>query len=221
MTLSERLTRIAIPKGRLLEPVLRLFAAAGYDVPSDDDLQSRKLVFDRHGVEWILVKDSDVPVYVQHGAADAGVAGLDQILEHACTAYQPVEMPFGACALWIIGAPGAPSLDDERSSAKIATKYPRIAREYLDERGLRAEIVTLAGSVELAAVLHLTSHVIDVVETGETVRVHNLQLQEKVYDITPRLIIGKTAFRTRTKRMRELIARIEEAKDASLQSELP
>lgn len=212
--------RIAIPKGRLLEPVLRLFGAARFDVPSERDIQSRKLVFDRRGVEWILVKDSDVPVYVEHGAADAGVAGLDQILEHGCTAYQPVELPFGACALWVIGAPGAPRLD-ERASAKIATKYPRIARQYLDRCSLHAEIVTLAGSVELAAVLHLTSHVIDVVETGETVRVHNLQLQEKVADITPRLIIGKNAFRTRTKRMRELIARIEEAKDATLQSQLP
>jgi ATP phosphoribosyltransferase len=220
MTSSEPLTRIAIPKGRLLPQVLRLFAAARFDVPSDEDLRSRKLVFDRRGVEWILVKDSDVPVYVQHGAADAGVAGLDQILEHGCTAYQPVEMPFGACGLWVIGAPGAPPLD-ERSPAKIATKYPRIARQYVDERGLRAEIVTLAGSVELAAVLHLTSHVVDVVETGETVRIHNLQMQERVAEITPRLIIGKTAFRTRTKRMRELIARIEEAKNATLQSQLP
>lgn len=214
------MTRIAVPKGRLLGQVLGLFAAAGYDVPSDEDLRSRKLLFDRSGLEWILVKDSDVPVYVQHGAADVGVAGLDQILEHKCTAYQPVELPFGACALWVIGAPGAPELD-QRSSANIATKYPRIARQYLDENGLRAEIVTLAGSVELAAVLHLTSHIIDVVETGETARVHNLQLQHKIYEITPRLIIGKNAFRTQTKRMRELIARIDEAKNAHVPIQLP
>ncbi|HEY6140652.1 MAG TPA: ATP phosphoribosyltransferase [Thermoanaerobaculia bacterium] len=212
--------RIAIPKGRLLDPVLRLFAAAQFEVPSERDIRSRKLVFNRRGVEWILVKDSDVPVYVEHGAADAGVAGFDQILEHRCTAYQPVELAFGHCALCIIGGPGAPRLE-EQSSPKIATKYPRIARQHLDERGLHAEIVTLAGSVELAAVLSLTSHVIDVVETGETVRVHNLQLQEKICDVTPRLIVGKNAFRTRTKTMRELIARIEEAKHATLQSQLP
>ena len=84
--------RIAIPKGRLQDRTLALFAAAGYDTPSESDLRSRKLVFQRGGIEWIFVKDCDVPVYVEHGAADAGIAGLDQILEHACSAYQPVEL---------------------------------------------------------------------------------------------------------------------------------
>src|SRR5690242_20525218 len=147
--------RIAIPKGRLQDPVLATFAAAGYDVPSAADLRTRKLVFSRGGVEWIFVKDADVPVYVEHGAADAGIAGLDQILEHECSAYQPVEFVFGRCRLMLIGAPGKPRL------TTIATKYPRITRQYLDAQQLRAEIVRLAGSVELAAVLKLTSHVID------------------------------------------------------------
>jgi len=199
--------RIAIPKGRLQEPTLALFAAAGYDVPSEADLRSRRLVFDRGGIEWIFVKDCDVPVYVEHGAADAGVAGLDQILEHGCTAYQPVELPFGRCRMMLIGAPGAPRLNGHM--AKIATKYPRVARQYLDSRGLHAEVVPLGGSVELAAVLQLTSHVIDLVETGETVRVHRLELQDLVAEISPRLIVGKTIYRTETKRMRALIARID------------
>jgi ATP phosphoribosyltransferase len=210
--------RIAIPKGRLQEPTLALFAAAGYDVPSEGDLRSRRLVFDRGGIEWIFVKDCDVPVYVEHGAADAGVAGLDQILEHGCTAYQPVELPFGRCRMMLIGASNAPRLDGH--IAKIATKYPRVARQYLDSRGLHAEVVALGGSVELAAVLALTSHVIDLVETGETVRVHRLELQDLVAEISPRLIVGKTIYRTETKRMRELIARIEEAKYAITASQL-
>ena len=102
--------RIAIPKGRLQERALSVFADAGYDIPSETDLKTRKLVFDRgtqdDAVQWIFVKDCDVPVYVEHGAADAGIAGLDQILEHACTAYQPVELPFGACRMMLIAAPG-------------------------------------------------------------------------------------------------------------------
>ena len=197
--------RIAIPKGRLQNKALAVFAAAGYEVPTEGDLQSRKLVFDRGDIEWIFVKDCDVPVYVEHGAADAGIAGLDQILEHDCTAYQPVEFDFGRCKMMLIAAPGAPPL------TKVATKYPRIARQYLEQRAIRAEIVPLGGSVELAAVLNLTSHVIDLVETGETVRVHKLEIQDVVAEISPRLIIGRGIYRTETKRVRELISNIEEA----------
>ena len=207
--------RIAIPKGRLQQKVLATFAAAGYETPTETDLKSRKLVFTRGGVEWIFVKDCDVPVYVEHGAADAGVAGLDQILEHNCGAYQAVELPYGHCRMMLIGAPNAPQLSDR---ARIATKYPRIARSYLDERGMRAEIVPLGGSVELAAVLGLTSHVIDLVETGETVRVHKLELQDFVTEITPRLIVAKNAYRTNNAIVRELIARVENAKNELAQS---
>jgi ATP phosphoribosyltransferase len=209
--------RIAIPKGRLQDRVLAVFDAAGYDVPTPADLRTRKLVFARGGIEWIFVKDCDVPVYVEHGAADAGIAGLDQIVEHDCSAYQPVEMPFGQCRMMLIGAPHAPRLSRDRV-AKIATKYPRIARQYLDAKALRAELVPLGGSVELAAVLNLTSHVIDLVETGETVRVHHLELQDVVAEITPRLIVGRNVYRTEPKRIRELIARIEESKDACIPS---
>ena len=202
--------RIAVPKGRLLDQVLAMFAAAGYDVPTEADLKTRKLVFDRGDLQWIFVKDCDVPVYVEHGAADVGIAGLDQILEHACTAYQPIELPFGRCRMMLIGAPGAPPLSRD-VVAKVATKYPRMARQYLDGRGIRAELVPLGGSVELAAVLHLTSHVIDLVETGETVRIHKLELQDVVAEISPRLIVGKNVYRTDSKRIRELITRVEGA----------
>jgi len=212
-----KLLRIAIPKGRLQNETLLALAAAGYEIPTAADLGTRKLVFVRDGIEWILVKDADVPVYVEHGAADAGVAGLDQILEHECTAYQPVEFPFGRCRMMVIGAPGAPGLTRD-SLATIATKYPRVTRHYLETRQLRAEIVPLAGSVELAAVLNLTSHVVDLVETGETVRVHQLEIQDLVAEISPRLIVGRNAYRTEARRIRELIARIEETCNASAQS---
>ena len=208
--------RIAIPKGRLQNDVLATFAAARYDVPTETELRTRKLVFSRGGIEWIFVKDCDVPVYVEHGAADAGIAGLDQILEHECGAYQAVELPYGRCRMMLIGAPNAPRLTD---TSRIATKYPRIARQYLDSKALRSEVIPLGGSVELAAVLSLTSHVIDLVETGETVRVHKLELQDFVAEITPRLIIAKNVFRTRNQQMRELIARIEEGKNELVQSD--
>ncbi|MGN6185803.1 MAG: ATP phosphoribosyltransferase [Thermoanaerobaculia bacterium] len=209
--------RIAIPKGRLQDNVLATFAAAGYDVPTIAELKTRKLVFARGGVEWIFVKDCDVPVYVEHGAADVGVAGLDQILEHECTAFQAVELPYGRCRMMLIGAPDAPRLSRD-ITAKIATKYPRIARQYLDTRALRAELVPLGGSVELAAVLSLTSHVIDLVETGETVRVHKLPEQDFVAEITPRLLVSKNIYRTANKQVRALITRIEDAKNELVSS---
>ena len=209
--------RIAIPKGRLQSKVLATFAAAGYDVPAELDLASRRLVFNRGGIEWIFVKDCDVPVYVEHGAADAGIAGLDQLLEHESTVYQALELPYGRCRMMVIGAPGAPRLSRERL-VTIATKYPRVARQYLDANQLRADIVPLGGSVELAAVLSLTSHVIDLVESGETVRVHKLELQDFVAEITPRLIVARNVYRTKNSEVRELIARIEEAKNADIQS---
>ena len=205
--------RIAIPKGRLQSDVLATFAAAGYEVPAETDLRTRKLVFTRGGIEWIFVKDCDVPVYIEHGAADAGIAGFDQILEHECTAIQTVELPYGRCRMMLIAAPGGAPLSDR---SKIATKYPRIARQYLDTRLLRSELIPLGGSVELAAVLGLTSHVIDLVETGETVRVHKLELQDCVAEITPRLIVAKNVYRTSNQQMRELISRIQETCNESI-----
>src|SRR6476646_6546444 len=140
--------RIAIPKGRLQDRALGVFANAGYDVPDEADLKTRRLVFRRGGIEWIFVKDCDVPVYVEHGAADAGIAGLDQLLEHDSTAYQPVELPVGRCRMMLIAAAGAPALEAV-AHPKIATKYPRITRAWLEKRGIRADIVPLGGSVEL------------------------------------------------------------------------
>jgi ATP phosphoribosyltransferase len=128
-----------------------------------------------------------------------------------------VELPFGRCRMMLIGAPGAPRLARD-TTAKIATKYPRIARQYLDAHAIRAEIVPLGGSVELAAVLSLTSHVIDLVETGETVRIHKLELQDVVAEITPRLIVGRSIYRTENKRIRDLITRIDGARNALIQS---
>lgn len=199
--------RIAIPKGRLQSNTLALFAAAGYETPTEADLASRKLVFRRGDVEWIFVKDCDVPVYVEHAAADAGVAGLDQLLEHDSTAYQPVELPFGRCRMMLIAAAGSPPLA-EIAHPKIATKYPRIARTWIESRAIRAEIVPLGGSVELAAVLNLTTHVIDLVETGETVRIHKLVMQDVVAEVSPRLIVGKDVYRTAPAALRELVARV-------------
>jgi ATP phosphoribosyltransferase len=200
--------RIALSKGRLQSPSLAICEAAGFVVPTFEELSSRKLVFRKGGFEWVFVKDSDVTVYVDHGAADIGIAGLDQIVEQDCDAYQPVGFRFGACRMMVIGAPEAGPIE---GAVSVATKYPRIARDFLQRRSLRAEVVTLGGSLELAAVLNLTSHIIDLVETGETARIHNLQLQETILDISPRLLVSRGAYRTEPARVRDFVARIGEA----------
>lgn len=199
--------RIALPKGRLLEPLLARLRATGVDAPTEGDVASRRLVFTRGDVEWILVKDADVPVYVEQGAADAGVAGLDQLLEQAPDLLEPLEFDFGRCRMMLIAAPGAAPLE-RISRPVVATKYPRFTRGWLLRRRVAAEVVALAGSVELAAVLGLAPYIVDLVETGTTIRVHGLEAVETIASIAPRLVVNRESFRLDPARVRDLVARL-------------
>lgn len=201
--------RIAVAKARLQRPTLRAFAAAGLEVPTDPELSSRKLLFRKGTVEWVFIKDGDVPVYVQFGAADAGVVGLDQLLEHEADVYQPVSFEFGACHMMLIAAADAPPLGPA-SRTRLATKYPNVARRFLESERLHLEVVALQGSVELAAVLGFAPYIIDLVDTGETVRQHNLRLVREITRITPRLIVNKAAYQLDRTRIRRLISSLEE-----------
>lgn len=202
-----RALRIALPKGRLLEPLLARLGAAGFDVPGAAELASRRLVFDRGGIEWILVKDADVPVYVEQGAADAGVAGLDQLLEQSPDVLEPLALDLGRCRLMLIAAPGVAPLETMPRPV-VATKYPRFTRGWLMRRNVAGEVVGLAGSVELAAVLGLAPYIVDLVETGTTIRVHGLVTVEAIAEITPRLIVNREAFRLDPARVRDLVSRV-------------
>jgi ATP phosphoribosyltransferase len=205
--------RIAIPKGRLRDQTIATFARAGLPMPGPAEIDSRKLRFTSFGdaitVETMLVKDGDVTVYVAHGVADLGVAGSDQILEQGCDLFMPVELPFGRCRLMLIGRKGAlPLTRAER--VRIATKYPAITRRSLGERALQLEVIPLQGSVELAAVLGLTDYIVDLVETGTTIRENDLEPLETLLDVHPRLIVNKTSYRTRPELIRPVIERIRE-----------
>jgi len=147
-----RSIRIALPKGRLLEPLLARFRAAGLDAPGDEEIASRRLVFARGGFEWILVKDADVPVYVEQGAADAGVAGLDQLLEQRPDVLEPLALDLGRCRMMLIAAPGVGPLAT-LPRAVVATKYPRFTRGWLLRRRIAAEVVELARPVGPTPVL--------------------------------------------------------------------
>lgn len=202
-----RAMRVALPKGRLLDPLLARLGEAGFDVPCDAELASRRLVFARDGIEWILVKDADVPVYVEQGAADAGIAGLDQLLEQRPDVLEPLALDVGCCRLMLIAAPGAPPLDSLPRPV-VATKYPRFTRGWLLRRRVAGEVVALAGSVELAAVLGLAPYIVDLVETGTTIRVHGLEPVETIAEISARLIVNREAFRLDPARVREFVSRV-------------
>lgn len=199
--------RVALPKGRLLEPLLARLREAGFDAPNDADVASRRLVFDRGDLEWIFVKDADVPVYVEQGAADAGVAGLDQLLEQRPDVLEPLALGLGFCRMMLISASDTGPIAGIARPV-VATKYPRFTRDWLLRRRVAAEVVALAGSVELAAVLGLAPYIVDLVETGTTIRVHGLRAVETIAEIAPRLIVNREAFRLDPARIRELVSRL-------------
>lgn len=202
--------RIAIPKGRLQTPSLALFEQAGFPVPDAEDLASRALRVSRAGIEWIFVKDADVPVYLQHGAADAGIAGSDQLGEQETTVHQPLDLPFGRCRLMLIGKePGPGPMAGRRST--IATKYPRLAKGRLGARASLAEIVTLQGSVELALVLGLADFIVDLVETGATIRANRLEPLELLMEVCPRIAVNRESFRFKRAAVREMLDRLQAA----------
>jgi ATP phosphoribosyltransferase len=201
--------RFALPKGRLLPAAIERLARAGLPVPDENDLATRRLVFDKDGFQWILVKDADAPVYVEQGAADVGIAGYDQILEQTPDVIEPMAFDFGTCRMMLIGSPDAPPIES-LSLPIVATKYASFTRRWLRERRLSAEVVPLAGSVELAAVLRLAPYIVDLVETGETIRVHDLRPVETIREISPRLIVNRSAFRLEPARVRSVVEALEQ-----------
>jgi len=200
--------RIAIPKGRLQTPSLALLEEAGLPIPGTEDLASRALRVNRAGFEWIFVRDADVPVYIQHGAADIGIAGADQLEEQRADVHQPFDLPFGQCRLMLIGKePGAGPVAGRRST--IATKYPQLAKSRLGSRASLAEIVTLQGSVELALVLGLADYIVDLVETGSTIRANRLEPLELLMNICPRVAVNRESFRFKRTAVREVLDRLQ------------
>ena len=199
--------RVALSKGRLLEPTLAVFGRAGFPVPDGRDLQSRRLVFRDGEIEWILVKDGDVVVYVEHGAADLGVVGLDQILESEPDVASCLSLPFGRCRMMLISRPDEPPINTV-SNPVVATKYPRLTERWLSAKGVTAEIARLSGSIELAAVLGLAPYIVDLVETGTTIRVNGLREMESVSGIEPRLIANRHAMRVEPETVRTFVERV-------------
>ena len=198
---------IALPKGRTLAPVTKLFAKAGMTGPDGSALASaldedsralvRKGVFAGHLVHMLLLKPDDVPTYVEYGTADLGVCGRDVLAERDIDAYHPVDLGIGRCRLCVCGKVGVdPSIGLARMP-RIATKYPRLAAKHFAGKGVQVEIVNVQSSVELAPLTGLADLIVDLVETGKTLAENGLEVKEDVLAITTLLVANRASYKLR------------------------
>ena len=185
---------VALPKGRLGEKVYAMFEAAGYECPSIKE-NNRKLIFENEerGVRYFWVKPSDVAIYVERGAADIGVAGKDILLEYTPDVYELLDLNLGKCRM-AVAAPNE-FHDDGQKTLKVATKFTNIAANYYASLGREIDIIKLNGSIEIAPILKLSDVIVDIVETGTTLKENNLEVKNEIVPISARLIANKSSFK--------------------------
>jgi ATP phosphoribosyltransferase len=205
--------RVALPKGRLLEPALALFKAAGA-APQDGAGDSRRLLIPSAdgSLSFLFVKPADVPVYVESGAADLGVAGTDVLRESEADVLEPLALPFGGCRL-VVASPEAvpyPALGGA-VTPRVATKYPRLTRAFFAEAGRGIEVVTVNGSVEVAPLLGLSHWIVDLVDTGRTLKENGLVERATILDVRAVLIVNRASQKLRLDTHQALSARLQRA----------
>lgn len=196
---------VAMPKGRIFVEAVELLKKAGYNLPPEFD-ESRKLILniEQAGMRFILAKPVDVPTYVEHGAADVGIAGKDVLLEENRDIYEVLDLKISECYLAVAGLPDA----KKRVARKVATKYPRIASNYFREQGEQVEIVKLNGSIELAPLIGLADRIVDIVSTGRTLKENGLVEFEKMMPITSRLIVNPASYRLKDELIDEMVNKL-------------
>lgn len=200
---------LALPKGRILEEAVSLLARAG--LPLSVPQGSRALRHDFPGVSVLELRNQDVPVYVDLGVADAGIVGKDVLAESGRAVYEPVDLGFAPCRLSLIREAGAAG-----PITRVGTKYPRLARAYLLERGVPAEVVKLSGNIELAALTGLADAVVDLVQTGATLRANGLEEVDVLLHSSARFVVNRAALKLRRGQLHPLIARLRELSAADV-----
>ncbi len=204
--MSECLT-IALTKGRILKETLPLLASVGIE-PLDDVDRSRKLIFDttHSDVRLVIIRGTDVPTYVRHGAADVGVVGKDILLEHGAEGlYEPLDLGIARCRLMTAGPAGWRS---DGARIRVATKFVNIARRHFARQGVHADVIKLYGAMELAPIMDLADLIVDIVDTGNTLRANGMEPLEEIASISSRLIVNKAAMRSRHALIQGLIDRL-------------
>ena len=207
--------RIAVPKGRVLDDLRPIIPRAGYPLP-DPGAGDRRLRFDEpeRPLEVVLLRGKDVPTWVASGAADLGVAGLDVLMEHPQPVYSPLDLGTGLCWMCVIGTPAqAEATTDPARPLRVATKFPRIAAEYFAGRGRQIEPLTMAGNIELAALSGAADAVVDLVQTGGTLRRNGLVAHERFLRVTTRLICNRAAWHLRQTAIDQVVRGLRAARD--------
>ena len=200
----ERMLNVALPKGRLGESVYQLFADAGFPCPALLE-KSRKLTFENPeaGVRYFWVKPSDVAVYVERGAADIGVAGKDILLEYTPEVYELADLNVGKCRMAVAGFPDMKLHHGQ--TLRVATKFPNIAKGYYASKGRDIDIIHLNGSIEIAPILGLSDVIVDIVETGKTLKENGLEVLEEIVPISARLIANKASYKFKNDAIRRIV----------------
>ena len=196
---------IALPKGRLGEKVYAMFEKAGFPCPSIRE-NNRKLIFENEekGVRYFWVKPSDVAIYVERGAADIGVAGKDILLEYAPDVYELLDLDIGKCRMAV--AAKKDFVDDPGKTLRVATKFTNIAARHYLSKGRDIDIIKLNGSIELAPILDLSDVIVDIVETGTTLKENDLAVVEEFLSISARLIANKASYQFKSEKINNLVA---------------
>ena len=200
---------IALSKGRILEQTIPLLEKAGLNI-STKELDSRKLVLNTNldDVKIIILRASDVPVFVQHGAADIGVSGKDVILEHGGLGlFELLDLEIAKCRLMVAARDKS---DLNQSTLKIATKYTNSTKRYFQSKGRQVEVIKLSGAMELAPIVGLANCIVDLVDTGDTLKANGLIALDHIHDISSRLIVNSASFNTKHNEINRWIAKIEE-----------
>ena len=201
---------LALTKGRVLRETLPLLELAGI-VPAEDIFSSRKLVFstNKANMRLILLRGSDVPTYVQYGAADIGVTGKDLLLEHQGSGYyEPLDLGIARCRLMTAVPVGVSS---SQGRLRVATKYVNIARQFYAQKGTQADLIKLYGAMELAPILDLADEIVDIVDTGNTLKSNGPQSRDKIADISARLIVNKATMKTKYSDVQAIVDSLSQA----------
>ena len=206
-----RYLTFALTKGRLATKTLKLLEEIGITCHEMEDKDSRKLIFvnEELKLKFFLAKGPDVPTYVEYGAADIGVVGKDTILEEGRNVHEVLDLLFGKCRMCVCGPKSADELLKRRELIRVATKYPKIAKDYFyNKKHQTVEIIKLNGSIELAPLVGLSEVIVDIVETGSTLRENNLDVLEEVCSLSARMIVNPVSMRLENDRIKELITRL-------------